>query len=64
MEDMGGFVECFDPATNRCVVTPVCGLRRVLARGIEAFTTQLNDFTVAHLIGDPKLFRTAFDRTS
>lgn len=61
MEDMGGFVECFDPATNRCVVTPVCGLRRALAGGIEAFVSHLDDFTVAHLVGDAKLFQAAFD---
>ncbi len=30
MEDTGTFVECFDAATNTCVVTPNCGLRHVL----------------------------------
>lgn len=62
MEDMGGFVECFDPITNRCVVTPVCGLRRALAGGIEAFMAHLDEFTVAHLVGDAQKFRTAFDQ--
>lgn len=59
MEDMGTFVECFDPVTNRCVVTPVCGLRHALAGSVEAFITHLDGFTVAHLVGDTEKFRNA-----
>ena len=61
MEDMGNFVECFDTATNKCVATPVCGLRHALAGSVEAFLVHLDGFTVAHLIGDADKFRAAFE---
>lgn len=42
MEDTGSFVECFDAATNSCVVTPACGLRYALAGALEAFAAHLD----------------------
>lgn len=60
MEDIGSFVECFDPVTNRCVATPVCGLRHALAGSVEAFMAHLDGFSVAQLIGDSKNFKAAF----
>jgi Rrf2 family transcriptional regulator, nitric oxide-sensitive transcriptional repressor len=56
MEDTGTFVECFDPATNSCVVTPVCGLRHILAGALEAFAAHLDRYTVADLIPDVARF--------
>jgi Rrf2 family transcriptional regulator, nitric oxide-sensitive transcriptional repressor len=56
MEDTGSFVECFDAATNSCVVTPVCGLRHSLAGAVEAFTQHLDQFTVADLIPNVESF--------
>ena len=53
----GGFVECFDVRGNGCVVTPVCGLRHVLADGIESFLRHLDGFTLADLVGDKAKFR-------
>jgi Rrf2 family transcriptional regulator, nitric oxide-sensitive transcriptional repressor len=50
MEDTRSFVECFDPATNSCVVTPVCDLRHALAGALEAFAKHLDQYTVADLI--------------
>jgi len=61
MEDLGNFVECFDAATNRCVVTPACGLRKALAGGVEAFMRHLDQFTVADLVGDRDRFRSLLD---
>jgi Rrf2 family transcriptional regulator, nitric oxide-sensitive transcriptional repressor len=58
-EDVGTFVECFDPATNQCVVTPACGLKHILAGGVAAFMTHLNQFSVADLITDKRLFAEA-----
>ena len=52
MEDTGTFVECFDAATNTCVVTPACGLRHALAGALEAFARHLDQFSVADLIPD------------
>jgi Rrf2 family transcriptional regulator, nitric oxide-sensitive transcriptional repressor len=50
MEDMSNFVECFDPATNGCTVSPVCGLRHTLAGALETFARHLDRYTIADLI--------------
>lgn len=57
LEDTGSFVDCFDAATNTCIVTPVCGLRHILADGLEAFAQHLDQFSVADLIPDIEGFR-------
>lgn len=57
MEDTGTFVECFDAATNACVVTPACGLRHVLAGALDAFACHLDQFSVADLIPDYERYR-------
>ena len=57
MEDTGAFVECFDAATNTCVVTPVCGLRHALAGALEAFAQHQDGITVADLIPNRAAFR-------
>jgi len=64
MEDVGSFVECFDPATNRCVVTPACGLRHVLAGAVEAFALHLDQFTVADLVEKKQEFGLLLDGVS
>lgn len=56
MEDTGTFVECFDAATNSCVVTPACGLRHALAGALEAFARHLDQFTIADLVPDSKSY--------
>ncbi|WP_321325260.1 Rrf2 family transcriptional regulator [uncultured Parasphingorhabdus sp.] len=55
-EDHGAFVQCFDAGDGDCVVTPVCGLRHILADGIEAFLRHLDGFTLADLVGDKARF--------
>ncbi len=61
LEETGSFVECFDPATNACVVTPVCGLRHALRGSIEAFLSYLDAFTVSDLIQDRRSFQLRLD---
>ena len=39
-------VECFDPATNHCVITPVCRLRTVFTEAREAFYATLDRYTL------------------
>lgn len=56
MEDMNNFVECFDPTTNSCTVSPVCGLRHTLAGALEAFARHLDRYTIADLIPDTESF--------
>jgi Rrf2 family nitric oxide-sensitive transcriptional repressor len=60
MEDTGTFVECFDAATNACVVTPACGLRHALSGALDAFARHLDQFSVADLIPDPERYRQSF----
>ena len=57
MEDTSSFAECFDPATNGCVVSPVCGLRHALKGAVEAFAQHLDRFTIADLIPNPQRYR-------
>ena len=61
IEDTGTFVECFDPATNTCVVTPACNLRHALAGALEAFAQHLDQFSVADLIADSASYRHILD---
>jgi Rrf2 family nitric oxide-sensitive transcriptional repressor len=56
MEDTGSFVECFDEATNSCVVTPACGLRHALSGALDAFARHLDQFTITDLIPDSENF--------
>lgn len=64
MEDTGTFVECFDAATNTCVVTPNCGLRHVLSGALESFTRHLDQFSIADLIPDKERFGEQFNGSS
>lgn len=61
MEDTGNFVECFDAATNTCVVTPACGLRHALAGALEAYARHLDTFTIADLVADSLHFDRLLD---
>ncbi len=56
MEDTGNFVECFDPDTNKCVVTPACRLRHALNGAVEAFMQHLDEFSVADLVEHKESF--------
>lgn len=53
MEETGSFVECFDPATNSCVITPACQLRHALAGALEAFFRHLDRYSLGDLVKDP-----------
>lgn len=61
MEDTGTFVECFDPATNSCVVTPACSLRHALAGALEAFARHLDQFSIADLVPNNVGYRQILD---
>jgi len=57
MEETGSFVECFDPATNSCVITPACQLRHALAGALEAFFRHLDRYSLGDLVKDPASVR-------
>lgn len=56
MESDLALVECFGP-NNRCVITPDCVLKNVLADAMGAFMAVLDRYTLADLVGDPAPLR-------
>ncbi len=53
-ESRSDLVECFDPATNTCVITRACRLKHLLAQALEAFYLHLDGATLADLARQPK----------
>ena len=55
----GGFrlVECFEPATSTCPLTPACGLRSALAEAMDAFFAVLDRYSLADLVARPQWVR-------
>lgn len=51
LETADAFVECFNPATNTCRLAGACRLTGVLRRALEAFYRELDDTTLADLVG-------------
>lgn len=49
-------VECFDPATNQCRLSPHCGLQGILAASMNAFLQVLDRYTLADLMVSSDLF--------
>lgn len=60
IEDTGNFVECFDPATNQCAATPVCGLKHIIAEGVATFLKHFDQYSVADLAPNRSNFRAVF----
>jgi Rrf2 family nitric oxide-sensitive transcriptional repressor len=54
MEPHFNLVECFDPMTNHCPITPTCGLAHVLVEARDAFLAVLDRHTLADLIPDQR----------
>lgn len=54
-------VECFDPKTNTCAISPACGLKRVLAEAQRAFFSVLDRYTLADVGGNPEVLRRIFE---
>jgi len=52
-EDSLALVECFDRQNDRCVISPVCGLRGPLDEALRAFLAVLDRYSLADLIKNP-----------
>jgi Rrf2 family nitric oxide-sensitive transcriptional repressor len=52
MERTMHLVECFDPKTNHCPITSVCGLKRALFDARAEFLGSLNRYTLADLVNE------------
>lgn len=46
--------ECFDPAINRCVITPACKLKHALSRANDAFYATLDEYTLEDVSANRK----------
>ncbi|AYC30407.1 RrF2 family transcriptional regulator [Paenisporosarcina cavernae] len=49
-EDDFYLVECFDCARNKCVITPVCYLKGILAQALRAYLAVLDGYTLEDLL--------------
>ena len=47
-QDMN-LVECFS-SDNQCCITPVCGLKNILAEALRAFLNTLDQYTLADIL--------------
>lgn len=54
-EDDFNLVECFDPERNTCAISPVCTLRGVLSKALQAYFEVLDGFTLADLVKNKPL---------
>ena len=57
-QDMN-LVECFS-SDNQCCITPVCGLKNILAEALRAFLNILDQYTLADILTErqkPQLLR-------
>ena len=50
MEQDFYLVECFNCETNRCILTPSCSLRSILAEATQAFLAVLDQYTLKDLV--------------
>ena len=57
VEDDFTMVECFNPETNRCVITGPCRLRGALSKALKAYLAVLDEYTLADLTENPALVR-------
>jgi len=57
LEDTSEFVECFNPARNRCRIAGTCRLTGLLRQGLEGFYRELDGSTLADLVTDDVALR-------
>lgn len=57
MEDDFHLLECFDCATNYCVITPACKLKGVLHEALQAFLNVLDKYTLEDLLTNKQELR-------
>ncbi len=55
-------VECFDSKHNQCVITPVCGLKHVLSKALQAYLSVLDEYTLNDLIQNPFQYQELFQQ--
>ncbi|WP_307343736.1 Rrf2 family transcriptional regulator [Caldalkalibacillus uzonensis] len=43
-------VECFDQKNNQCIISPVCSLRHVLNKALQAYLHVLDEYTLEDIV--------------
>ena len=51
LDDEDSWIECFDEATDECVISSACGLKGTLRTAQEAFYKSLDPVSIADVIG-------------
>lgn len=52
MEDDFYLVECFNPSGGGCPISPVCGLKGVLGKALQAYLQVLDEYTLQDLLSN------------
>jgi Rrf2 family transcriptional regulator, nitric oxide-sensitive transcriptional repressor len=55
-------VECFNPETNTCTLSPSCRLKGVLEEATARFIEVLEQYTLADMLTRPELMRRAWSK--
>ncbi len=53
-------LECFNPATDQCVVSPSCNLKGVIFNAQASFLSVLDQYTLADMVGSSKKEKNTF----
>ena len=54
LEEGQPLVECFDTERNRCVITPACKMKGMIAEASRAFYDVLGKYTIAEVCAKPE----------
>ncbi|MDQ0218008.1 Rrf2 family transcriptional regulator [Peribacillus cavernae] len=54
-------VECFEHHSNKCVIAPVCSLKHIFNRALDAFLQILDEYTLEDITENKVMLREYFD---
>lgn len=62
-EDDFNLVECFDPKSNACTISPACTLKGVLHKALQAYFEVLDCYTLADLVKNKPMLARLLNNT-
>ena len=62
-EDDFNLVECFDPKSNACTISPACTLKGVLHKALKAYFEVLDCYTLADLVKNKSMLARLLNNT-
>lgn len=57
-------VECFNAASNQCVITGVCQLGGIFSEALQAYMNTLAKYTVADLVKNPIMMKRSLEKNT